>query len=85
MTHDDALQCAHGYAWGNEDAGGSITWEGAFSFATAYARGWDEFNQEKRGYMIPVSDAYRTWNATHGRTIFAREDAYANQPSPAPR
>jgi hypothetical protein len=70
MNHNDAMFQALGYAWGHEDASGDCTWAtpenptGSFAFATAYAQGWDEYNEDWRGMMTSLRSAYARWQAT---------------------
>ena len=94
MTRDNAIQCALGYAWGREDASGTITAGDSnrtpsAEFADAFAQGWEDFNTQKRGDMIPVKDAYERWQASGGKSIFppdntteaqrARHDAWRKE------
>ncbi len=70
MKHDDAILQALGYAWGQEDATGRPPWatpedpSGSMAFAKAYAQGWDEYNQDRRGMMTNLCSAYERWQAT---------------------
>jgi hypothetical protein len=73
------MQCALGYAWGREDASNARTYEpagttGSCAFAEAFAQGWDEYNQERRGMMTNVRSAYERWQASSGATIFGEHD-----------
>jgi len=73
-----ATQHGLGYAAGREDASGVKTVSpteapGFMAFAEAYAAAWDEYNTEARGWMTNARDAYDTWQATGGRTIFRSE------------
>jgi hypothetical protein len=75
MLENEAIQHALGYAAGREDASGVKTTEpderpGFVAFADAYAAGWAEYRAEKRSYMTNCRDAYETWQATGGITIF---------------
>jgi hypothetical protein len=79
MRKDEAMQHGLGYAAGREDASGAKTADptgdsvGFMRFGEAYASGWDDFNGEKRSYMTNARDAYETWQATRGQTIFRDE------------
>lgn len=79
MTHDEALKLASGYAWGCEDSTRVPTsapadhltdTDGSFGFSQAYAAGWDDYNTDQRGDMIPVRDAYASWQRSAGFSIF---------------
>ncbi len=78
MTHDDAMLTALAYAWGREDASGMRTAPSAqhpqdttpWTFAEAFAAGYDDYNGEKRAYMTSVQSAYDTWQESRGQTIF---------------
>ncbi len=92
MQANEAMQCALGYAWGQEDASGSKTYEpkpattsGSFSFAEAFAAGWAEYNAELRHFMVCVSDAYRRWNETEGETIFPARSQKLTTPAASSR
>lgn len=79
MTHDEAVRLAGGYAWGREDASDvktavTVPIDGSFAFAGAFAAGYDDFNSQRRSNMIPVKDAYETWQASGGTRIFAEDD-----------
>lgn len=77
------MQHGLGYALGREDGShvrtadvGSSPDEnrmGWYRFAEAYAQGWDDYNYQRRHYMVNCRDAYNTWQKTNGETIFARE------------
>jgi hypothetical protein len=74
MTRNEALELALGYAWGAEDTSGKRTAQlgnltGCSAFAEAFADAQDDFNNERRMNMFPVSDAYRRWNETNGLTV----------------
>lgn len=74
MTSNEALELALGYAWGAEDTSGKRTAQpgnltGCSAFAEEFARVQDDFNNELRMNMFPVSDAYRRWNETNGLTV----------------
>jgi hypothetical protein len=76
MSKDEAMQHGLGYAAGREDASGTPTVEpgtrpGFMAFADAYAEGWDDYNSQRRWYMTNARDAYDTWQATAGLTIFS--------------
>ena len=78
MKKSEDLQHGLGYAAGREDASGVPTVSpddrsGFIAFAEAYAAGWEEYNTEARGFMTNARDAYDTWQATGGRSIFRRE------------
>jgi hypothetical protein len=70
MNTSDATFQALGYAWAYEDATGKRTWSteehptGSMAFATAYAQGWQEYNDGRRGMMTNLRDAYSRWQAT---------------------
>ena len=75
MNHEEAMQCALGYAWGAEDATRIPTVSptdapGTLTFADAYAAGWDAFNSDQAHYMTNVADAYRRWQESKGASIF---------------
>jgi hypothetical protein len=74
MNKSEAMQCALGYAWGQEDATNHATHGNDFLFATAFAAGWEAYNTEQRSHMVPVAEAYKRWNATRGVTIFPADD-----------
>lgn len=82
-----AIQLALGYAWGREDASGTVTAAPATgpsripssAFAEAFATGQDEYNQERRCMMTNVRSAYERWQASGGRTIW---DEYARPAKP---
>jgi hypothetical protein len=78
MNKPEALQHALGYASGREDASGTPTAApdhraGWLAFADAFADGWDAYNNDRRHWMTNAQDAYATWQATSGATIF-RDD-----------
>lgn len=80
MKYDEAKQHALGYAAGREDVSGIPTadnghsWRDGFTlFAEAYAKAWDEYNREARFMMTNARDAYDTWQASGGQTIFSDE------------
>lgn len=78
MKREEAIQHGLGYAAGREDASDIKTAEptetpGFLAFAYAYGDAWQEYNTEVRCMMTNARDAYDTWQATEGRTIF-RED-----------
>jgi hypothetical protein len=78
MEHECAMQHALGYAAGREDnsignvktVDPSDSGIGFTKFAEAYANGWDEYNNEKRGSMVNCRDAYDNWQASNGLSIF---------------
>lgn len=80
MTKEEAMQHGLGYASGREDASNVRTADindspaekrmGWMRFAEVYAQGWDDYNHERRHYMTNCRDAYDTWQATSGKTIF---------------
>ena len=77
MTRPEALQLALGYAWASEDATDVKTattpeWpgNGPIAFAEAFADAWEDYNTGRRGHMINVADAYKSWQATDGHSIF---------------
>jgi hypothetical protein len=82
MEHDKAENLAMGYAWGREDASGTATAgdsqnpfrTGYLAFAEAYAQGYDDFNNGRRCSMNNVRAAYEHWQASGGRSVFARGD-----------
>jgi hypothetical protein len=80
MEHDKAENLAMGYAWGREDASGTKTatsgeWHlGDLAFAGAYAQGYDDFSNGRRCSMNNVRAAYEHWQASGGRSVFARGD-----------
>jgi hypothetical protein len=80
MTPDEGKRTALGYAWGREDAsdiktaGDGPAQIGHLTFADAYAQGQDDYNSERRGGMIGIREAYANWQASGGRSIFARGD-----------
>ena len=83
MDTEHAMTAGLNYAWGREDASGMPTLNGvskdtpSFAFSMAYAQGWDDYNQEKRGNMIPVRDAYQNWQASGGTRVFKPGDSTA--------
>jgi hypothetical protein len=87
--HESAIQLALGYAWGREDAGGTVTAGPASgtpqipssAFADAFAQGQDEYDTERRGMMTNVRSAYERWQATNGQTIW---DSWARPAKPLP-
>ena len=76
MTKNEALQHGLGYACGREDVSGDKTISahrdslGWIEFGEAYAAGWDDYNAGVSHYMVNARDAYATWQASSGRTIF---------------
>jgi hypothetical protein len=75
VNQDQADYLARGYAWGTEDTTrvatlGDDTVAGAHAFAVAFAAGWADYNAGRRGSMITVRDAYETWQASAGHSIF---------------
>jgi len=80
MQYNEAMQHALGYAAAREDASDVKTVPssehperpGFMAFADEYARCWRDYNEGRRGYMTNARDAYDTWQATKGRTIFKR-------------
>ena len=79
MNHDEAVQHGLGYAAGREDASRIRTAEpgttpGYMAFAYAYAQAWDDYYAERRFSMTNCRDAYDRWQASGGRSIFARGD-----------
>jgi hypothetical protein len=74
---------ATGYAWGREDASGVPTLPGVGRenetpsrvFGQAYAQGWEDYNQDKRGYMVSVRAAYKSWQYSYGASIFQPDDS----------
>jgi hypothetical protein len=90
MNTEEAIQHALGYAAGREDASSVRTVHpdpankgtGFFQFADAYAAGWTAYNSQTRFYMTSCRDAYDTWQATSGRTIF-KDDCPDCRVSPA--
>ncbi len=80
MQSEEAIQHGLGYAAGREDVSGVKTAEsgetpGFMAFANAYGAAWQEYNDEKRFYMTNARDAYDTWQATGGQTIFRDHQA----------
>lgn len=85
METEHAEGLASGYAWGREDARNEFRRlvhaeygkptaspddrDGSYLFARAFAAAWREFNQGRRGSMMPVRDAYTRWQETGGMTI----------------
>ena len=67
------------YAWGREDSSGirtACTMEhptGSYAFGLAYALAYDLYNQELLAHMTNIRDAYNTWQATNGETIWSDE------------
>jgi hypothetical protein len=88
MNRNDAVFQALGYAWGQEDATGRPTWHttehptGSFAFAMAYAQGWDEYNEDRRGMMTCLRSAYERWQAT-GPDEMTIWDEHARPAKPA--
>jgi hypothetical protein len=78
MTELEALQHGLGYAAGREDGNddqGTVKTAISFdAFARAYAAGWADYREGRRGFMTNCRDAYNTWQRTDGKTIF-RDDA----------
>jgi hypothetical protein len=80
MNYDKAEHLAMGYAWGREDASGTKTavpgerFLGDLAFAEEYAQGYDDFNSGRRCSMDNVRAAYEHWQASGGRSVFARGD-----------
>lgn len=75
MTKHEAMEYALGYAAGREDASNVKTVApggetGFIAFARAYAQAWDEYNNDRRGFMPPARAAYAAWQASKGMTIF---------------
>lgn len=80
MSKEEAMQHGLGYASGREDGSNVRTVDvddspterrmGWMRFAQAYADGWDDYNRGLRFYMTNCRDAYDTWQATNGATIF---------------
>lgn len=78
MLKNEALQHAIGYASGREDTSNIPTVPslehpdraGWMAFADAFAKGWDDYNADRRYWMTNARDAYNTWQASNGRTIF---------------
>jgi hypothetical protein len=89
MQRNEALQHALGYAAGREDGsgqptaqpGGDLGPSGFVAFANAFADGWDEYNQGRRGMMTNARGAYERWQATGGQTIW---DEHERPAKPAP-
>jgi len=78
MTPEHAKMQGLTYAWGREDASRAVTPVSAYTFAEAFAQGWADFNDGKRNSMIPLRDAYDTWQATQGTAIFKPGDSSAD-------
>lgn len=77
MNKEEARQHALGYAAGREDASGIKTAEpttlpGFMAFADVFGQAWDDYNNQHRFMMTNARDAYDTWQATNGQTIFRR-------------
>jgi hypothetical protein len=75
MKREAAKEHALGYAAGREDGSGVPTAQpdqrsGFIAFAEAFADGWDEYNQERRGMLTNARSAYERWQATGGQTIW---------------
>ena len=86
MKYDIAMAHGLGYAAAREDASGVLTatgghaWRSGFIlFAEAFAAAWEAYNTGTRGSMTNARDAYDTWQATGGRTIFRELDARAEE------
>jgi hypothetical protein len=79
-TRDEAKRTALAYAWGREDASGTPTAVpsggaaagGDWAFSEAYAQGQLDYNEQRRGDMIPVRDAYANWQDSGGKSVFRR-------------
>lgn len=66
-----------GYAWAAEDYSGTATIgtpdnpTGSYAFAVEYSRAYRLYHAEKLTHMTSVQAAYRAWQASGGRTIWA--------------
>ena len=78
MDKEHAMQHGLGYAAGREDGSnvrtvtrpGLADHIGFTDFAEAYAEAWDRYNREIYYYVPCARDAYETWQATQGQSVY---------------